>query len=61
MKSMTHEDFEREAKYLAAMHIFRSLLKKGLLTTEDYNKAEQLMVKKYKPKIGTLFSELALT
>ena len=61
MKSMTAEDFIREEKYLASMHIFRNLLAKDILTPEEYRRAEQLMAKKYKPKIGTLFSEMALT
>ena len=61
MKSMTAEDFIREEKYLASMHIFRNLLAKDILTPEEYRRAEQLMAKKYKPKMGALFSEMALT
>ena len=59
--AMPREEFEREKMYQTTMCIFRSMLRKGLLTEEEYRKAERLMVKKYQPKIGTLFSDLALT
>ena len=59
--AMPHEEFEREKMYQTTMCIFRSMLRKGPLTEEEYRKAERLMVKKYQPKIGTLFSDLTLT
>ena len=43
------------------MHIFRSLLDRGIITPSDYADAEQLMREKYNPIVGTLFSDLALT
>ena len=58
---MTHEDLEKEKMYLTNMHVFRSMLKNGILTLEEYRRAEQLMAEKYKPKIGILLEEIALT
>ena len=58
---MSRELLEREANYQTAMRMFRSLLDKGTITKEDYAKAEQLMREKYKPVVGTLFSDIGLT
>ena len=58
---MSRELLEREANYQTAMRMFRSLLDKGTITKEDYAKAEQLMREKYKPVVGTLFSDIELT
>ena len=44
-----------------SMHIFRSLLDRGILTSSDYAEAERLMREIYNPSVGTLFSDLALT
>ena len=46
--AMPREEFEREKMYQTTMCIFRSMLRKGLLTEEEYRKAERLMVKKYR-------------
>ena len=61
MNAMSREQFEREKMYQTTMCLFRSMLKKGIITKEDYEKAEGLMRKKYSPVVGTLFSDLTLT
>ena len=58
---MSRELLEREADYQASMLMFRSLLGKGILTAEEYETAERMMREKYKPVVGTLFSDMALT
>ena len=58
---MSQQQFEREKMYQTSMHIFRSLLDRGIITSSDYADAERLMRKKYNPAVGTLFSDLALT
>ena len=58
---MSHELLDREADYQASMLMFRSLMKKGILTAEEYKDAEQMMSEKYKPVVGTLFSDIELT
>ena len=59
--AMSRELLEREAHYQTAMQMFRSLLTKGLLTKEEYTKAERMMREKYNPVVGTLFSNIELT
>lgn len=61
MNAMSREQFEREKMYQATMCLFRSMLKKGIITKEDYQKADGIMREKYNPTVGTLFSDLALT
>ena len=58
---MSREFLEREVDYQATMLMFRSLMKKGILTAEEYKDAERMMAEKYKPVVGTLFSDMALT
>lgn len=58
---MSHDLMMKEAKYQSAMQMFREMLEKGIITQENYVEAEQLMREKYKPVVGTLFSDMALT
>ena len=58
---MPRDMLEREAAYQSAMHVFRALLAQGILSREDYAKAERMMREKYAPALGTLFSDISLT
>ncbi len=57
---MSKEDGIREAKYQAAMHMARNLLKQGVIDEEDYRKFDTKMTEKYHPILGSLFSDLRL-
>ena len=61
VKLMSHDLMMKEAKYQATMQMFREMLERGIITRENYAEAEQLMREKYKPVVGTLFSDMALT
>lgn len=61
VKTVSHEMLKKEAIYQASMQMFRSLLENGAITREDYAEAERMMREKYKPVLGTLFSDIALT
>lgn len=54
---MTEEQFEREKLYQATMNVFDGMLKKGLITEEQYAIIDTKMLEKYRPLLGTLFSE----
>ena len=58
---MPRDMLEREARYQAAMRMFRALLAQGILSREDYTEAERMMREKYNPALGTLFSDISLT
>ena len=55
--AMNEDQFEREKLYQATMNMFRSMLKKGLITEEQYAIIDTKMLGKYRPLLGTLFSE----
>ena len=58
---MREEDFHREKLYQITMYLLRAMLSDGLIDCNEYKKAEQLMLKKYHPVLGELFSSLSLT
>lgn len=58
---MNEDQFEREKLYQATMNMFRSILKKGLITEEQYTIINTKMLQKYQPLLGTLFAAQPLT
>ena len=61
VSNMSEEDFRQEKLYQATMHILRSMRSEGLINGGEYKQAEQLMVEKYHPVLGALFSNISLT
>ena len=55
------DQFEREKLYQATMSMFRSMLKNGLITKEQYAIIDTKMLQKYQPLLGTLFAAQPLT
>lgn len=51
---MTNEQFEAESHYQAAISIVKSMLKNDLITPQEYNKINTIMLKKYQPILGGL-------
>lgn len=56
---MTDAQFEQELMYQATMSIFKSMLRKGLITQEEYSIINAIYLNKYSPLLGTLLSEIA--
>ncbi len=52
---MTKEEAKREQRYHITMSIASDMLKKGIITAEDYRVFETKMREKYKPALGDLF------
>lgn len=50
----------REARYQVTMAVLRSFLRQRLINKREYRMAETMMIKKYRPALGTLFSDLVL-
>ena len=61
VSNMSEEDFRREKLYQGTMYLLRYMLSEGLINNGEYKKAEQLMLEKYHPVLGELFSDLSLT
>lgn len=56
---MNDEQFQRESIYQATMNMFQTMQKNGLITAEQYAIIDTKMLQKYRPLLGTLFSENA--
>jgi len=56
---MTPEQFNREKKYQAALAIARTMLKKDIITEDDYIKAEAILREIFCPVIGSFQPEKA--
>ena len=57
---MTRRMLRREAHYQVIMVVLRSFLRQRLINKREYRMAETMMLKKYSPASGTLFSDLVL-
>ena len=58
---MTEIQFQAEKRYQVALAMATSLLKKGLLTQEEFAVINTILLDKFQPVLGTLLSENALT
>ena len=57
--AMNEDQFEREKLYQATMNMFQGMLKAGIITEEQYHVIDTKMLQKYRPLLGSLFSENA--
>lgn len=56
---MNKKQYEAEFIYQLSIQHFKSMLKQGLITPEQYARANANLLKKYKPLLGRLFSDSA--
>lgn len=57
---MNNEQFQREKMYQATMAIARNLLNQSIITEEEYDEIDTIFTNKYRPSLGTLFSDIEL-
>lgn len=50
--TLAREQFEREGSYRVALHVMKTLVRKGLLNENEFRKAKQRLIEKYKPVWG---------
>ncbi len=58
MNVLNEELFNSEKLYQVTMTIAKSMLSKGMITTEEYAVIDTKMLEKYRPILGTLLSTL---
>lgn len=58
---MSELEFQREKLYRVALSIAKSMLKNALISEEEYRQIDTILLKKYKPTLGTLLSGKPLT
>jgi len=56
---MGDEQFRAETAYQASLFLAESMLHAGLLTEAEFTKARELLLARYKPPLGELFSEFS--
>ena len=54
---MTEQDFDREINYWLTMSYVKQLKSNGTISDEEYKQIDMLLLKKYRPILGTLLSE----
>lgn len=47
--------------YMTTMKFTKTLLKDGVITVDEYHEIEEIFKEKYKPVLGTLYSDISLT
>lgn len=58
---MSKEEFRAEKLYQTTMHIARKMLSEGLISEDEYRLIDTIFLEKYRPTLGTLFSDIRLT
>lgn len=58
---MTDYQFRAEKQYQSSLSIAKSMLKKSIITSEEFALIDEYLLEKYKPLLGTLFSHINLT
>ncbi len=57
---MTKVQLKNEKLYLTTMSFAKKLLEDNAITLDEYSNFNALMIKKYHPIIGTLFTDISL-
>ena len=57
VRTMMAEQQQNEIHYQLSMKMAADLLKKGVITEDDYHNFDTKMQQKYRPKFGDLFWE----
>lgn len=58
---MSEPEFQREKLYRIAISIAKSMLKKAVISEDEYRHIDTILLAKYKPTLGTLLSGKSLT
>lgn len=52
---MTPEQFESEKAYRITLSLAKTMLKRGLITEQDYIEIAGMMLEKYRPLLGVVW------
>jgi len=58
---MTDDQFRAEKLYQVSLSLAQSMLEKGLVTADEFTIIDRILLEKYRPLLGTLFSHIRLT
>ena len=58
---VSKEEFRAERLYLMSISVAKSMLKKGVISEEEFMQIDTILLEKYRPTLGTLLSGKPLT
>ena len=61
VERMDKEQFRAERLYLMSLSVAKSMLKKGVISESEFTQIDTILLKKYRPTLGTLLSGKPLT
>lgn len=53
---MSEEQFRAERLYRMSLSIAKAMLKKGIITKDEYSEIDTILLQKYRPTLGTLLA-----
>ena len=53
---VSKEQFRAERLYLMSLSVAKSMLKKGVISEDEYSEIDTILQKKYRPTLGTLLA-----
>lgn len=53
---MSEEQFRAERLYRMSLSIAKAMLKKGIITKDEYSEIDTILLQKYRPALGTLLA-----
>lgn len=58
---MDKEQFRAEHLYQMSLSVAKSMLEKGVISEKEFSEIDTILLKKYRPTLGTLLSGKPLT
>lgn len=53
---MSREQFKAERLYLVSRSVAKSMLREGIISEEEYEEIDIILLEKYRPVLGTLLA-----
>ena len=53
---VSEEQFRAERLYLMSLSVAESMLQKGIISEDEYSEIDTILLKKYRPTLGTLLA-----
>lgn len=53
---MSKEQFRAERLYRMSLSVARAMLKKGIISEDEYSEIDTILLEKYRPVLGTLLA-----
>ena len=53
---MSKEQFRAERLYLMSLSLAESMLKKGIISEDEFSEIDTILLEKYRPTLGTLLA-----